>query len=160
MRPLVFALLLAGCASARLVGNVYRDGPLAFRVGALPPEWREVRAAEGPLAFHHRAGGSISAHAACESADDVPLDVLTNHLLIGFQPRHEIARRPVTLDGRAALDTRVDAALDGVPVALDLVVIKKDDCVYDFALVASREAFAARRPDFDRFVAGFAVEGR
>jgi hypothetical protein len=42
----------------------------------------------------------------------------------------------VPLDGREALRSHVVAKLDGVPRELLLTVMKKDGCVYDFALVA------------------------
>lgn len=153
---LACALALGSCAG-RLAGDVYRDDGVAFRVGALPAGWQRQHVAAGALAFHHKDGGTIAAHGSCERADDVPLDVLTNHLLIGVESRYERSRQGLTLDGRAALRTRVDAELDGVPVTLDLVVVKKDGCVYDLSMVASPAAFAARRPDFDRFVVAFAV---
>jgi hypothetical protein len=48
----------------------------------------------------------------------------------------------------------VRARLDGVPLGLDLVVLRKDGCVVDAALVAAPEKIAAREADFDRFLAG------
>ena len=44
--------------------------------------------------------------------------------------------------------------LDGVPVKLELVVMKKDGCTVDLYLVAPRPAFDERRVDFERFVRG------
>jgi hypothetical protein len=153
----MLALLLAGCGTrGTLVGNVYRDGSLAFRIGTLPPEWRRVQVADGELAFHHDDGGTILAHATCEPRGDASLDVLTNHLLFGIEEAREQSRTPLSLDGRRALRTRVDGALDGVPIALDLVVLKKDSCTYDLELASSPEVFARRQPDFERFFTGFA----
>ncbi len=157
-RALALCAAVSVACAGRLVGDVYHDDGVAFRVGALPAAWQRQNVAAGALSYHHKDGGTISAHGSCERAEDVPLDVLTNHLLIGVESRFERSRRTLTLDGRAALRTRIDAELDGVPVALDLVVVKKDGCVYDLAMVASRAAFAARRPDFDHFVVAFAVE--
>jgi hypothetical protein len=162
MRRALLGLLVAAssaCAVGRFSGGVYRQGAVAFRIGALPRAWQPARIG-GPLAFHHHEGGSISAHGSCEGSDDVPLDVLTNHLVIGLESRRELERRHIVVDGRAALRTRFDAALDGVPVALDFVVLKKDGCVYDLTLVTQRERFDVRVPDFDGFVNGFAVEAR
>jgi hypothetical protein len=153
----ILALLLGGCGAAgTLSGGVYRDGPLAFRIGPLPSEWRRVQVGEGQLAFHHDEGGTILAHATCEARGDAPLDVLTNHLLFGIEEPREQSRTPLSLDGRRALRTRVDGALDGVPIALDLVVLKKDSCTYDLELASSPEVFARRQADFERFFAGFA----
>jgi hypothetical protein len=163
-RYLVAALLALGAGAAlvgcglrgQLAGDVYRDGAVAFRIGRLPPAWRRVQVADGELAFHHAAGGAILAHATCRPRGDAPLDVLTNHLLFGFEDRQELARDDLPLDGRKALRTRLTARLDGVPVVLDLVVLKKDGCVYDLELTSSPAAFAERQADFERFFLAFA----
>ena len=127
-----------------------------FRIGALPAPWRRVQIADGQLAFHHADGGTILAHATCEPRDDVSLNVLTNHLLFGIEQRRELARTPLSVDGRQALRTRLMGTLDGVAVALDLVVLKKDGCMYDLELASAPEVFALRQPDFERFFGGFA----
>ena len=117
----LLASLLAGCGTrGTLTGDLYRDSQVAFRIGPLPPEWRRVQVADGQLAFHHDEGGTILAHATCEGRGDASLDVLTNHLLFGIEEPRERSRTPLSLDGRRALRTRVDGALDGVPIALDL----------------------------------------
>ena len=153
----LLAILLADCGTrGTLTGDLYREGSVAFRIGALPPEWRRVRVADGQLAFHHDAGGTILAHATCEAHGDASLDVLTNHLLFGIEEARERSRTPLSLDGRRALRTRVDGALDGVPIALDLVVLKKDSCTYDLELASSPEVFVRRQADFERFFTGFA----
>ena len=145
--PLALALALAASCAAQ---------PRA-RVGTLPADWQRIRDDGGSIAFHHARGGTIVSATSCGDGDDVPLDVLTHHLLLGIEGRHERARQELVLDGRAALRTRIDATIDGVAVALDLVVLKKDGCTIDLYLVAPPLAYDERRADFDRFVAG-AVE--
>ncbi len=144
-RHLVFALAIvaSGCAAQDKA-----------RLGTLPPGWERVRDSGDTVAFHHAGGGTIVSAKSCSDGDDVPLDVLTNHLLLGIEGRKERGRRAFVLDGRAALRTRLDATLDGVPVALDVVVLKKDGCTVDLYLVAPEAAYDERRADFDRFVSG------
>ena len=141
----LLGLLLAGACS----------GAPPYRVVSPSASWQRLPDAGDRVAFHHDGGGTIAANATCDKADDVPLDVLTNHLLFGIDDRREQTRTPITIDGRAALRTRLDGKLDGVPVALELVVLKKDGCTYDLLLIASPGAFAQREPEFTRFVAGF-----
>jgi hypothetical protein len=151
------AMPLLGCASHPAYRDgVYSDGSVAFRTGPLPAEWRRARVHGGGVAFHHRRGGTVFANVLCDRPDDVPLDVLTNHLLFGIEEQREVSRQPLMLDGRAALRTRVDGKLDGVFVVLDLVVLKRDGCTYDLHLVAGPAAYPERKLDFDRFVEGFA----
>ena len=153
---MVAAATLAACGGATFNEGRYRDHDVSFRTGVLAPSWQRVRTGQGSVAFHHAAGGVIQAAASCSARDDLPLDVLANHLLIGFEDRREAPRERFVLDGRTALRTSLTATLDGAPCALELVILKKDRCVYDLELVASRRVFADRRADFDRFVAGFA----
>lgn len=153
-----FAILscaLVSCATGTFTDGVYRDAQTAYRVGPLGASWRRFGLSGGDIAFRHAAGGAILANALCEDIKDVPLDVLTNQALIGVEHKQEHAREVVTLDGRAALRTRLSAALDGVPVELELVVTKKDGCTYDFELVTGAQVFADREVDFWRFVQGF-----
>jgi hypothetical protein len=119
-----------------------------------------VREDRDGVVFHHQRGGTIARSTSCGDADDVPLDVLVNHELIGVLDRRELDRRAVVLDGRSALRTRLDATVDGVPIALDLVVLKKDGCTVDLYLVAPRDLYESRRSDFDGFVASFSRTAR
>ena len=148
-------VFLGACAGASFDGEVYRDHDVAFRVGALGTGWERFRISEAALAFRHGSNGTIVANAMCKDIEDVPLDVLINQALIGVGDKSELARTDVTLDGRAARRTQLTGTMDGVPVALDLVVMKKNNCVYDFQLVTSPRDFASRQADFVRFISGF-----
>jgi hypothetical protein len=141
---LLIVIAVAGCGAA------------AFRLTP-PAGWNPAQHTEGATIYQHGDGGAIAAGKHCGEAEDVSLDVLTNHLLIGVERRAERSRRSLVVDGRAALRTQLDGAVDGVPVAFDLVVIKKDGCAYDLMLVGARAEVERRRPDFERFVASFAV---
>jgi hypothetical protein len=154
--PLLTCLIAACGFRGALTADLYRDGAVAFRIGPLPADWARVQVADGHLAFHHARGGTILAHATCANRADVSLDVLTNHLLFGIEDRREVSRAVLALDGRAALRTRLDGTLDGVPVALDLVVLKKDGCTYDLGLAASPAVLPQRQADFERFFRAFA----
>ncbi|MFO0577684.1 MAG: hypothetical protein U1A78_27070 [Polyangia bacterium] len=154
--PLCLAVLLLGCApTGHFVNQVYRRGAVTYRIGALPPPWKRIGLRGPDLVFRHPEGGTIATSAQCPCREDVPLHVLTNHLLFGVEAQKEHARAPLTLDGRGALRTQLGGELDGVPIEMDLVVLKKDGCSYDLQLVASPQHIAARRPDFEALVRGF-----
>ena len=148
-------VLFAGCATSSFAGNVYRDSQTAFRVGEIPTTWHRFDLSGADLTFRDDAGGTILVNGLCEGVKDVSLDVLTNQALFGMERKQVLSRDPITLDGRDALRTRLRGTMDGVAVELELVVMKKDNCTYDFQLVASPEAFPSIEPGFQRFVAGF-----
>lgn len=153
---LLFAL--GACASSgRFVDWSYRRGGIGYRVGELPATWTRSSAQGADLAFRRKDGGTIVVNSSCKGGEDVPLIVLTNHLLFGIEAQTEHVRTELTLDGRAALRTRLGGEVDGVHVELDLVVLKKDGCVYDLQLIAAAAQLARCQDDFDALVKGFAT---
>jgi len=95
-------------------------------------------------------------NARCLTADDrTPLVALTNHLLIGATEREFEIQKVEPFDGREALHTRLGAKWDGVAMKMDVWVLSKDGCVYDFVYLAPPETFSGGTPEFERFVRGF-----
>jgi hypothetical protein len=150
------ALFAAACHAPTFSHDVYTDMRTAYRVGELPTEWVRTRSEGGDFAYAHADGGTIYADHACQGdIRDLPLHVLTNQMLFDVKITSE-SREPITLAGRKALRTRISGELDGVPIELDLVVLKKDGCTYDMVLIAGPATFADREQDFERFLRGFA----
>jgi hypothetical protein len=140
-------------------GGVYHDSQATYDLGSLGPGWSRVDLGDqNDLAFRNDSvDGVVQVNASCDPSLDIPLEALTNHLLIGFTEREDVEpQERVPLDAREALRTHMRAKLDGVPRELLFYVLKKNDCVYDFALVTPPgELFERARPDFERLVAGF-----
>ena len=156
------ALGLFGCGGGTYEQGVFREGEIRYSIGTPGSGWRRVDVnSDNNLAWANTdTGDIIQVNATCEPENDIPLQSLTMHLLIGFTERNTRAQAVVPMDGREALRTEVTAKLDGVPRELVLYVLKKDNCVYDFALVAAAGgAFETKATSFDHFVAGFTTEG-
>ena len=100
----------------------------------------------------------IAINATCSGHEDPTLEVLTNHLVIGFTDREWVSKKKFELDGREAMRSLVHARLDGVSTSLDLVVLKKNGCVHDFTYVSPVGQEAAHQVEFDALVAGFKQE--
>ena len=136
------ALWASACAHASYQGGVYRDAEASYHMGDLGPEWRRVDV-DADLAFEASSLDAImQVNATCDPSLDIPLSSLTNHLLIGFTEREGRTEETLPFAEREALFTDVEAKLDGVRRRLRLVVLKKDGCVYDFALVGPDTYFA------------------
>lgn len=143
MPPLRFTVpcLVLALSCAGLRDGVYVEGRTRFRIGSLPASWREVHLVGNDVAFVSAdSATSLAINATCADHDDPTLEVLTRHLLMGFSGQEVVTQALEPLDGREALRTHVRALLDGVPVELILVVMKKDGCVYDFTWVGRRDA--------------------
>jgi len=161
VRAAAVVVALAGCAGSggELRGWTWRDRATTFRVGELPSSWRRVKNGAAVQFFHPQTGAVILADDDCRKSADAPLPVLTNTLLIGFTEREIVSQEQTSLAGREALRSSVRARLDGVPVAIDAVAVKKDGCSYDLVYIAPRARAADDRPAFDHFVAGFDTVG-
>lgn len=151
---------LGGCGGPRLRGSEYRDDEAHYRIGPVGTGWTSLAVDDdNDLAWHDPANAAvIQVNSTCDPGADVPLSVLTNHLLAGFTAREFQEQTVVPLDGREALRTHAVARLDGVPRELLFYVMKKDGCIYDFALVTpTGEAFEQALVSFEPFVLGFST---
>jgi hypothetical protein len=136
--------------------GVYTAGTTTYRIGPVPPSWQLVRLEGNDVAYvSSNSPHSLAVNATCKDHDDPPLDVLTRHLVMGFTERLTVSQTRSTLDGREALRTQVSARLDGVPVELLLVVLKKDGCVYDFTYLSPAGRLDEQVTVFDQLLAHF-----
>jgi hypothetical protein len=162
---LALAALIGGCAGAQSVHvdqreHVVRarnDGrQLSYQFGPVPPAWERLRIANNDAAWHDTVSdGVIHVDHVCGRDQDTPLPALVQHLLIGFTDREMVSEETIPFDGREARHVVLRARLDGVPMKLELFVMKKDGCVYDLGYVARPERFERGAPAFRAFVAGF-----
>jgi len=153
--PLLAAI--AACGGGTYEGETYADDEARYRLSDPEGGWSRVEVdGQNDLAWAHASlGAVIQANASCNPSLDIPLVSLTNHLLIGFTERETLSEELVELAAREALRTHVRAKLDGVPRELLLVVLKKDGCVYDFALVAPPASFGRAQPTYDGMLRTF-----
>lgn len=160
--------VLSGCKAQPFDGQIYEANDLRFRVGPVPSGWRQIDVTDSDslLAFRDdSARATIALTGRCgRDGDDVPLRALTHHLFLHFTDRQVVSEERIKLDGRAALRTELLATLDGVPKRFVTVVLKKNECVYDFLYITDvapglDEGVATPndREEFERFVAGFST---
>ncbi len=127
---------LASCAGVSVRGNEVHKGPLTYRIAPPGAGWSSVDFDENDVAWVSRHGHVLAVNSTCEGHADAPIEVLLNHLVFGFTEKREVERRVRPLDGREAVEVHSMARLDGVPVDLTLLVLKKDGCVHDVMYVA------------------------
>jgi hypothetical protein len=154
-------LLLGGCAGSVNVranpeSREVCAGDDCYGFGELPG-WRVVRQKKGEVAFFEDQFSAVAQiNTTCrEDAEAAPLEVLLRHLLIGYTEMHTREAEKISLVGREALHSVVEARLDGVPIVLDLYVLKRNGCVFDLTLAAPPDRYSRALADFARFVGGF-----
>jgi len=154
---LLGVVVLSGCRGGLAGGMFTRDG-ISYRVVEPAGPWQRRAFEDNDLAWLAPTGHVIAINATCSGHEDPQLDVLTNHLVMGFTEKQWVSKTKFQLDGRDALRSLVKAKLDGVPTSLDLVVLKKNGCVHDFSYISPQGQEAAHQAEFDALVAGFRQE--
>jgi hypothetical protein len=144
-RPLVLAVAAAvGCAASLPPGHWEARtrrlcaGRVCYIVGPLDESWRMVHQESAALGwFNNRSGAVIVSNASChDDADAAPLAALTRELLVGYTERRILDEQLVPMARREALRTRLVAKLDGVPMELEIYVLRRDGCVFDLSYAA------------------------
>ena len=157
----VAAGLMAGCAGRRIEGGVFHS-PKGYRVALPGGEWTVAEESESDLELRHRTTpAAMLANAQCGGrALARSLDVLSRHLLMGFQSRTTVERGEVAVHGRRAAHTVLDGRLSAKDdsVRVETYVMTDELCVYDFAYAAPPRSFETWRAAFRRFVESFATE--
>ena len=155
------AFVQVGCAHGSLEKGMFIKPEVHYFVGDIPAGWRLVDFHDNDLALvSNDSPHTIAVNATCKEYEDATLEVLTHHLLIGFADRKLLDQQTRTLDGREGLFSHYSAKLDGVPTELELGVLKKDGCVYDFTYTSPPGRFDEKRSTFEELLRNFKTETR
>jgi hypothetical protein len=149
----LLAIVVAGCSTGRIENGVYYS-PKGYHVSLPPAGWSVKRSGAADLELQRATPpGGLLVDATCEGKEvRRPLDVLTRHLTFGLKERVVEESGPLIVGGRPAQRAVLRGSLDGTPVEVEAIVVKGDQCVYDFLYVAPPEAFESGREDFRAFV--------
>jgi len=147
---------LVACASSGSFGGGVFDGP-EVRYRLTPPGggYEQLDLDDHDVAFAVASGGTVGVSSRCRGYEDIPPRALVIQLLFGTTDRVRRLEETVTVDGRGALHVVTDVALDGVPVTLDIFVLPKDGCLFDFVYVSPRPEAPEARAAFAQFVRSF-----
>ena len=155
------ALPLACAHREAFSGGFLIKGDVRYYVGDIPSGWRLKSFKNNDIAYvSEDSTHIITVNATCEGYEDAPVEVLARHLVIGFSERKLLHQEQRMLDGREALVSQYLLKMDGVPVELMLVVMKKDKCVYDFWYISPPGRFEEKLGTFEEILKRFHAEPR
>jgi hypothetical protein len=117
-----------------------------------------ISVAEVPdVAFQSKATSSIiSLNSACRSGGETEerdLKGFTNLLFLGISDVSFREESELKLQRGPALETTIQGKLNGEPMKLRTVVLRRGDCLYDLMYVARPDQFPANETDFSHFIA-------
>ncbi|HLB59605.1 MAG TPA: hypothetical protein VJL87_05945, partial [Bdellovibrionota bacterium] len=120
--------------------------------------WATLVETLADVAYVNReTGATISLTSTCEKYKDIPLDQLMDNVLLGMSDAKKLKDEKFTLDEREALRVVLIANADGVPVKTQVIVMRKNFCIYDFIYTARPQNYDSQVNTFDQFVRSFHV---
>lgn len=159
--PVAFLLgvlcLVSACAAGRIAGEVYQDTQRGFQVRLPRGAWLPTALDGAALSFAWpELQAAMALRVDCRTAEAGELPWVARHLFFGLEESRVHERETLRLHDASAVRTRVRARLDGAPVEVEGVTIRRAGCLYDFMFVAPPSAFPRGRPDFAAFVQSWA----
>lgn len=145
-----------------LVPDRYYEPGVFYRVGELPEGWKRMETRARTISFYNEGYmSSISTDAWCgRNIRDRTLNSLTGDMITALEDRTFSEEGRFTLDGREAIRQRVIGKYEGAPTVIDLVTVRKSDCVFDFYLISQGGAPIGAKEDFESFFRGFSYDIR
>lgn len=148
--------LLGGCVTVKMAndgtgkkaeGVVFTDPPAPFV--------REDRT-DVDAAWKNPANGNlISFISDCADPGDPSLEQIVGGVLGGLATLKLNSEESVTVQGRAGRRVHAEGKVDGVPSEIDLLVFKRNQCIYILTYVGVQKAFPDNRAAFAKFLEGF-----
>lgn len=152
---LLASAVLAGCVSVQLPSmEGKRAQEVQYNAPSTPFSALEASAADKAW-LSEKTGNTISFLSDCAAKVDPELDQILDDTAQILESPKISDRSSLEFNGRAARSALVEGKMDGVPVRLKLLVLKKNDCNYTLSYTAKPSTFDAEVAAFDRFVADF-----
>ena len=106
---------------------------------------------------HEKNGGTISFLSDCGNSADPSLKAIFNGVTSEIENVAVIESNEVIYNSREALHSTVEGKVDGVPTRFELIIFKKNSCLYILTYAAVANSFSANQKEFQKFVKRFVV---
>lgn len=145
-----------GSVTSYRPGLVMTEGG-SFKVGELSSDWQKKDLGYRAAIFgNEKLQASLGVDSFCKgSFNDAPLSLLAKQLTYGMTQVKKRKETNLRLENREALRSVTSGALDGAPIILDTVVLKMNECVFDFFYTSSPDDYANGVGEFEKFFKGF-----
>jgi hypothetical protein len=100
-------------------------------------------------------GNSISFMSDCSDTTDPSLESIQQGILHGVERLKVLSNETISYNDREALRSITSGSVDGVDTAMDLVVFKKNGCIYALNYVGVRPQFEDDKAAFSKFLDRF-----
>ena len=146
---------LCGCINVA-IGNSNVKKADGIRYSEPPkPFAKESREDVDAFWRNSKNGNSIAFLSDCGDASDPDLDTIASGIFNGIKNLEYKSNQNLTYRNREAKRVLAQGQVDGVPTLTDLLVFKKNRCIYVLSYVSVATSHDANTSDFEHFIQGF-----
>lgn len=156
LRPLMMKYLysililfsLVACSSNDEGRGVYKKSTKYVNLleKNIPTTWREISSAGADYALENKITNSIFVFtSACRNYDQSSLNNLTSSMLSSLGKPTILEKKKLNHQGRESEIIKFQTKVDGISRYLYTLTLQKNDCIYDYALIAT----SAKNLDID-----------
>jgi hypothetical protein len=161
-RPIFFILILlifssAACVSVK-IGAANKGAKRAEGVQYQEPSkpFSKNENTDVDASWQNSKNGNvISFLSDCKDPSDPPLDNIVAGVVAGVSDLKIESREVVEVQGREGRRVLASGSVDGVPSAIDLLVFKRNYCIFILTYAGVKSSFAENREEFTKFLQGF-----
>lgn len=147
---------ITGCVTVNLGGG--SEGKRAEGVALREPSNPFSKEKRGDVdgAWKNPSNGNVISYLSdCRDPSDPTLETIVQGVVAGLSELKYESNERRLFQSREALRVVASGKVDGVPSKTELLVFKRNQCIYILSYVGVQRAFEANRSDFEKFVEGF-----
>jgi len=103
------------------------------------------------------SGNIITYLSECVDGYDPSLEALWHEVTQGLRDLKVEFSRDMEFQNRRALTHRFTAEVDGVESMIEILILKKNGCIYNFSYIATPKSFKLEYPQFKSFLSGINI---
>jgi len=137
--------------------KVYLKKNVYYTIGQLPDSWMRMKSDNKSIGFYNDSSQSaIATDAFCgQKVRNIRLKHMSGGIISGLENRRILFESSILLDGRKGLRQMVKGELDGEIIYLDIVMVRKHGCIFDFYAIMPKEQDCVVINSFETFFNGF-----
>ena len=144
-----------GCVSVNLPAGRTERAKVAFRPPAPPFEKAKLEGSADEMWRNPKTGNNISYFTQCGDKSDPELTSIRNELALGLSEYQVLQSDRVPYNGREALRSLISGKVDGIESMMDVIILKKNGCIYGITFVGLSQKLKVDQPAFEKFVREF-----
>ena len=153
---LTLITFVTGCVTVRLDNNAGGKRAVGVRFAEPAPPFKRENRSEVDAAWKNpRNGNAISYLSDCKDESDPPLEQIVQGVLSGVSHLQYELNEDSEVQGREARHVVAHGKVDGVSTQTELIVFKRNQCIYILGYVGVKKSFNENRSAFKNFVQGF-----